>query len=271
MDKLSEGMKGAVRMETGEFTSRAPDEPRRRSVRETMDAAFAPQREKNRREPRASDGEPSATVPLPSRSRVWQAGKRKFQMDPYAKRLLQKCAVCALLLALVGAVKLVDTPVTKEIAGGIKTALTFQVSIDDAIGKLKFVENEAAKLAQVFAPADEFTLDKPVQGDIVESFEALSHPYVAITAEDGEFVFVCADGTVKETGTDEELGKYAVVEHADSKTTTYYGMSQITATKGREMHAGDSLGTMAGDDARLCLKLTVSGHAVDPTSYLKQG
>ncbi len=57
-----------------------------------------------------------------------------------------------MLLALVLAVKLVDTPFTNDVAGGIHDALTFEMSIDDAIGKLKFVENEAANLAKVFAP-----------------------------------------------------------------------------------------------------------------------
>jgi murein DD-endopeptidase MepM/ murein hydrolase activator NlpD len=79
---------------------------------------------------------------------------------------------------------------------------------------------------------------------------------------------VCADGAVKETGTDSEMGKYVVVQHKDDKTTTYYGLGQVTATKGRELHEGDSLGTMAGD-LRLCLKLTVSAHSVDPAPYLQ--
>ena len=273
MDRLSEELQHTTRIELGEFTSRAPDEPRRRRVRETVEMAFAPQRIKHKREreapPEPEPEQAMALAPLHTKARAWQRSKRKFQMDPSAKRLLQKCAVCAVLLALVGAIKLVDTPFTREVAGGIQSALTFEVSIDDAIGKLKFVENEAANLAKVFAPANDFMLDKPVQGDIVEDFEALGHPYIAITAEDGEFVFVCADGVVKDSGTDSEMGKYVVLSHADDKTTTYYGLDQVTATKGREMHAGDSLGTMAGDSARLCLKLTAAANPVDPAPYLE--
>ncbi|MFZ5974343.1 MAG: peptidoglycan DD-metalloendopeptidase family protein [Bacillota bacterium] len=269
MDRLSEGMEHASRIELGEFTSRAPDEPRRRRVRETVEMAFAPQRERSKEEKQMPEEPLEAPEPQHHRAGAWQRSKRKFQVDPFTKRLLQKSAVCAVLLALVGTVKLIDTPFTKEVAGGIHTALTFEMSIDDAIGKLKFVENEAAKLAQVFAPAKSFRLDKPVQGEIVENFEALGHPYIAITAQKDEFVFVCADGTVKETGTDTELGKYIVVEHADNKTTTYYGLGTVTATKGRALHAGDSIGTMDGDAPRLCLRLTVSAHAVDPAPYLQ--
>lgn len=269
MDRLGDEMLQAPRVEIGEFKSRAPDEPRRRRVRETLEQAFAPQETVRVKETEAPAVTRRLNALVPVVRRVGARSRSRFQMDPFAKRTLQKCAICLALLALVGTVKLVDTPITQEIAGGIYSALTFEVSVDDALGKLKFVENEAANLAKVFAPADSFTLAKPVKGDIVEDFEALGHPYVALAATDGEFALVCMAGTVTGTGTDKELGKYVTVEHADGKTTTYYGMSKVSAAKGRELKAGDSVGTMSGEDARLCLQLTVSGNAVDPAPYLE--
>jgi murein DD-endopeptidase MepM/ murein hydrolase activator NlpD len=265
MDRHEDEKRLDTRIEISEFASRAPDEPRRRRVRETVDMAFAPEREQPKAEPAAEE---PAKPPEPKQRKAAFSRIKRFRLDPASKRLLQRSAVCGVLLALALTVKLVDTPFTNDVAGGIHDALTFEMSIDDAIGKLKFVENEAANLAKVFAPAEEFSLDRPVAGKIVEDFEALGHPYIAITAEDKEFVFVCANGTVKETGTHAELGKYVVVQHADGKATTYYGLGQVTATKGREMRRGDSLGTMAGESPRLCLKLTASSHPVDPAPYL---
>lgn len=271
------GIPQVPRVETGEFRSRAPDEPRRRRVRETVEQAFAPPMPVRRR---PAEEETAAQAEAPERIRrpadfapgVRRAAARsreRFPLDPFAKRVLQRSAVCLALLALVGAVKLVDTPLTQEIAAGVYSALTFEVSVDETLGKLKFVENEAAKLAEVFAPSQSFALARPVRGDIVEDFEALGHPYVALSAADGEFVYVCMAGTVTDTGTDAELGKYATVEHNGDKATTYYGLDEVSAATGATLQAGDTVGTMAGEDARLCLKLRVSGNAVDPEPYLK--
>jgi murein DD-endopeptidase MepM/ murein hydrolase activator NlpD len=269
------GMPQVPRVETGEFRSRAPDEPRRRRVRETLEQAFAPPMPA-RRKPGAGETAAEDTperirrpaLALPAR-RGTARQRERFWRDPFTKRILERSAICLALLALVGTVKLVDTPLTQEIAAGVYSALTFEVSVDETLGKLKFVENEAAKLAQVFAPSQSFTLARPVKGDIVEDFEALGHPYVALSAADGEFVYVCMAGTVTGTGTDAELGKYATVEHSGDKATTYYGLDEVSVATGAALQVGDTVGTMAGEDARLGLKLRVSGNAVDPEPYLK--
>ncbi len=265
-----EGGMQVPRVETGEFRSRAPDEPRRRRVRETLEQAFAPPMPV-RRKPAAEDTPERIRRPglvLPAR-RGTARQRERFRLDPFTKRILERSAICLALLALVGTVKLVDTPLTQEIAAGVYSALTFEVSVDETLGKLKFVENEAAKLAQVFAPSQSFTLARPVKGNIVEDFEALGHPYVALSAADGEFVYVCMAGTVTGTGTDAELGKYATVEHSGGKATTYYGLDEVSVATGVALQVGDTVGTMAGEDARLGLKLRVSGNAVDPEPYLK--
>ncbi len=60
-------------------------------------------------------------------------------------------------------------------------------------------------------------------------------------SSEGDDVFACADGTVIETGTDDEYGNYVIVEHGNLYYSMYANLGTISAETGKEVNAGDRI------------------------------
>lgn len=182
----------------------------------------------------------------------------------YLRRLGVKSAICGGLLVCILLVRAIDAGFTQTLTAGVREALTYSVSLDEALGKLKFVEQPLNDIAQVFAPTVVYTA--PVQGGIVETYNAASHPYVGLATVAGESVQAAAAGSVCAQGEDDELGTYLQVRHTNGSITGYYGV-RSGLVLGEAVAAGQVLGVACGDRVYFALTGT-NGEASDPVVAL---
>lgn len=90
------------------------------------------------------------------------------------------------------------------------------------------------------------------------------------------FVSAPADARIMESGTDEEIGNYLVLDLGDGYTVTCGQMKEVQAAVGEYLEKGQVLGYVAEptkyytlEGPNIYLKLEKDGTAVDPLDYLE--
>ena len=90
----------------------------------------------------------------------------------------------------------------------------------------------------------------PIESNVESPFGMRTHPIenvkkfhygVDLTAEEGTKVLCAERGIAKEVSENEEYGKYIVIEHGDNITTLYAHLSNILASVGDEIEAGQMI------------------------------
>ena len=71
-----------------------------------------------------------------------------------------------------------------------------------------------------------------------------SHSGLDISAEAGTPVFAAADGTVVQSGFDQELGNYVMVDHGDNRFTLYGCLKEAKVSVSDPVKQGDIIGTV---------------------------
>ena len=267
----------------GEFKVMEAGQPRKRNARATIDAVMAPGWEAPKAErPQGQPADrqnrsqfPRVNLPSAPRTRALVANpsaraKSSGKGERRWNRLGVKCAVCGGLLVCILMVKAVDSGFTNSISASLQSALTYEVSLDDALGKLKFVEKPLNDLAQVFAPNAQTKLLQPVTGEITETFDAAGHPYIAFSAQPNCKVSAAADGKVENVGRHPELGYFVQVRHSDGSMTGYYGLVDASSMKDKQVKAGETLGTLSAATDTLCFEWLVSDTPKDTTGQLEK-
>jgi murein DD-endopeptidase MepM/ murein hydrolase activator NlpD len=218
-----------------------------------------------------------------------------------ANRLLIRIGICIVIILFVVIVKTVDTPFTNRITNELKTALTSTMDMDSTLGQLKFVKNLFPPKEEAEQPVFnnggdvEDTQDKsdigrprfvkmisPVKGEITSFFGTREHPVfktqvehtgIDISSFEGDDILATADGTVKETGEDPQLGRYLVLDHGQGIETLYAHCSSVTCERGQQIKQGDviakvgSTGNATG--SHLHFEVLMDGQPVDPESWLE--
>lgn len=202
-----------------------------------------------------------APIPKPTRTPP-RARKRTSASGVTRKRLQVKAAICGGLLACILLVRAIDAGFPQAVSAGLQSALTYSVSLDDALGRLKYVDSATP----VFAPS--ISLMAPLPGEQVQSFSALGHPYIALSGAAGDRVCAAAAGCVTACGKDDELGYYLRILHADGSEAVYSGVCDATSMRGKTVEAGEAIATLAGDLLYFQL-LQSGGGAIDPTALLQ--
>lgn len=153
-----------------------------------------------------------------------------------------------------------------------------------AFGKAEVPEWEDAVLA--LTPVNDLGLQKtvaPVEGVLSSAFGLRIHPIdgverqhngIDVAAEVGTQVVSFADGVVKYIGESEELGKYICVSHNDQVSTLYAHCSELCATSGDVVQAGQVVAKV-GDTGKstgphLHFALEKDGTSIDPLPYWEQ-
>ena len=164
--------------------------------------------------------------------------------------------------------------------------------ISDLEGRRREAERRAASAGRVEeAPAamtsgDAGTLDWPVDGEVIYRFGRERRPNgtvlrwngLGIQAAPGEPVRAVRDGTVVLAGPFEGYGPTVVVSHGDGFYTLYLYLEEIGVVDGREVQAGQVVGTVGGAGTpegphiEFQIRAPVAGgspQARDPLQWLK--
>ncbi|MGI6004538.1 MAG: peptidoglycan DD-metalloendopeptidase family protein [Christensenellales bacterium] len=211
--------------------------------------------------------------------------RKKENDDRFVKRTLVNAAVCLAIILVVLVARAVDTPLTQQVVSGLKTALTFDVSVEDTLGQLQFVQENMPGLVSAFAPknsenqndsegededASGIAAALPVtNGRITARFVPQKNESLDIEAAEGSDVKAVADGMVSGAGQDQE-GYFAVIEHGGGYKSVYRALGSVTVEEGAAVKKGEDIGTVGTVGGKSMLRLTIFKEdvAVDPLELL---
>ena len=128
--------------------------------------------------------------------------------------------------------------------------------IDDLEDRRRGMERRARAGGAAITPGDAGTLDWPIEGDVIYSFGRERQPNgtvlrwngIGIESETGEPVRAVKAGLVVLAGPFEGYGPTVVVSHGDGFYTLYLYLEDIGVVEGREVAAGQTVGTVGGAD-----------------------
>nr|WP_122013138.1 M23 family metallopeptidase [Maliibacterium massiliense] len=172
-------------------------------------------------------------------------GSAPQQDDASVRRLIRNICICAGIILLVLIARYVQTPLTDNVVSGLRTALTFDVDVEETLGQLKFVQEKLPDVAEVFMQrpkGEDVHLAMPAEGQVVSRYIAMRNECIDIATKDGEHVKAAADGTVSEVGNDSE-GQYVVVQHANKLVSIYRGMGEVSVKAQDAVKQGSVMGT----------------------------
>jgi murein DD-endopeptidase MepM/ murein hydrolase activator NlpD len=117
----------------------------------------------------------------------------------------------------------------------------------------------------------------PLKGEIVSSFGpkvgGLHNDGINIAAAEGTPVKAAAAGTVAYAGDDlKGFGNLVLIRHSDGWITAYAHLATMNVTKGDEVNAAQTIGTVGQtgsvDSPQLHFELRHGKEAIDPTGKL---
>lgn len=186
--------------------------------------------------------------------------------DPMVHSLLRNTAICAVAVLAVYGMKMIDTPITNSITTSVKQAISYEMNIDNTLGKLQFV-NETVKGTQIIESAPQMVY--PIEGTIKTKFTDTNSTGITFTCVKGATVCAAAEGTVAVVGEDSTLGKYVQIKHTDSIYSVCYGLTDITVKKGDKVTAKQKLGVSKATE--MLFEVKINGRPVDPSQYFTNG
>ena len=113
----------------------------------------------------------------------------------------------------------------------------------------------------------------PLKGVISQEYNAVSHPYIDITAPQGSVVKAVLDGTVIYSGWSEDFGHTIQIQHEEDIVSIYKHDEKLLKKTGDKVTAGSPI-ALVGNSGNLTtgthlhLELWHQGNAVDPAKYI---
>ena len=173
-----------------------------------------------------------------------------------------QAAICVGILAIVWSLQAIDTQVTQTMVQGVQDAVTFEVDIDESIGRLKLVQEFLPNVSAVFLSTT--TLVAPVQSPVQTYTKDGVYQAADFAAQAGEVVTAAGAGEIVETGVSEAGIGYIRVRHADGSEGRYENLSDITVQSGDKVARGTQLGVVSGNGKVMRFTWLVNGEAADP-------
>lgn len=113
----------------------------------------------------------------------------------------------------------------------------------------------------------------PLKGAVSGAFEAVTHPYLEITAPDNSPVMSVLEGTVISTLWTDAEGYEIFVQHSGELVSIYRHAQKILVRKGDRLTAGAPIALVGQSGSlsreRFQFELWYKGEAVDPSKYIK--
>ena len=114
---------------------------------------------------------------------------------------------------------------------------------------------------------------KNQKGVISQGYDALSHPYIDITAAKGSVVKATLDGTIIFAGWDDQTGHTIHIQHDGDIISIYRHNEKLLKRSGDKVTAGSPI-ALIGNTGELTtgdhlhFELWHKGTALDPTQYI---
>lgn len=185
----------------------------------------------------------------------------------FTTKVITKTAICAALLLIIGGVAIVDQPVVNQVKSGIKTALTFNLDIDQSLGKLKFVDKNSTDVMDVMNTSVKPVLSQPVS-DKVSVTKNFLETNTGITYQATSICDITTpgDGVIENIVKEKEF--QITIDHGNNiKSVLKYKGAMAVLTEGKQVKKGDYLGLFdVGNQLEFCV--LDNGKNVDPVAFL---
>lgn len=189
------------------------------------------------------------------------------------ERLLRNTAIACALLLTVMALGSIDSPTTNRITDTVRSALSMDMSLDESLGKLSFVQNLVSESALVFLNIGgrRSSAGIPVQGETVHVFSE-AQPWTEYKTADAAQVRAIADGSVSAVSQSSEGDWTLLVDHADGSCAVFAYLQSVSVKIGDAVARGDTLGAAGdGENARLYLEVRAADTPFDPAKLISEG
>lgn len=242
-------------------------------------------------------------LPIPHKkyrtSRYRPVNKSKYEEEnDKSTILLRNMVICAAIVLLVVILKSIDTPVTQNILGYVRDAVTTDFDIDETLGKLKFVDNlipdeVKAVFSEQTTPQgsldetaedliySEIKFSVPAEGKVIAFFGEKTgeegqnlNTGIDIQGDQNDNLYAVADGYVTAIGEDETRRKYIEIDQGNNITTLYTGCSEVSVDVGYQVKKGQQIGKMGRTESGkpvIHFETWISGKPVDPLSLIDSG
>ena len=194
---------------------------------------------------------------------------QKEERTPQSKSLktAKRALFCTCLVCAAAMIRMIDTPFTNAVGDGIKTALTFDVSVEDTLGRLKFVQNRVENAVTVFSAGDVGQKEADAarfaeNGTVKAAFDERTHPYLEIAAKENATVYSPRAGRVTAAETANGQTNIAV-EYDDKLAALFCGLASSAVKEGDAVSAGGAIGVCA-KEGTICVYLYRDGAPIDP-------
>ena len=144
------------------------------------------------------------------------------------------------------------------------------------VGQELFIPSMADAGTAAVLQDSSLTFISPVKGSISASYgEVYSGNMLSgilITCPEGSQVLCAADGAVVDLGTDDNYGKFVIIQHDQGYKTTYAFLNSVSVTIGNEVKQGDAIGTVSASTTfaspTIYFQIDQSGIALDPSLFI---
>lgn len=144
------------------------------------------------------------------------------------------------------------------------------------VGQELFIPSMADAGTAAVLQDSSLTFISPVKGSISASYgEVYSGNMLSgilITCPEGSQVLCAADGAVVDLGTDDNYGKFVIIQHDQGYKTTYAFLNSVSVTIGNEVKQGDVIGTVSASTTftspTIYFQIDQSGIALDPSLFI---
>lgn len=195
--------------------------------------------------------------PLPVRKAHYNVSTKKKTSSNRGLYIATGVAACALMLTVVFS----DSDIVKNAKNSISNVLNYEINVDDALGRLKFVSDS---VAEVFSPQTALMV-APIENTIkVGDYDEVSGKVVFYGAAE-EDVKAVADGIVTDVG--EIGGLYFVsIDHGQGLQTRIENMESIVVENAQPVKQGDAIGVSKG---KVDVSLLLNGEMTDIRNFVE--
>ena len=171
----------------------------------------------------------------------------------------------------------IDSIVNASMPVSTKTADMAEIQRRDSLLRERVKEEDqfgiSAERQKRKLPIEGMHFFCPLKGVISQAYNAVSHPYIDITAPQGSVVKAVLDGTVIYSGWSEDFGHTIQIQHEEDIVSIYKHNEKLLKKTGDKVTAGSPIALVGNSGSlttgtHLHLELWHQGNAVDPAKYI---
>ena len=171
----------------------------------------------------------------------------------------------------------IDSIVNASMPASTKTADMAEIQRRDSLLRERVKEEDqfgiSAERQKRKLPIEGMHFFCPLKGVISQAYNAVSHPYIDITAPQGSVVKAVLDGTVIYSGWSEDFGHTIQIQHEEDIVSIYKHNERLLKKTGDKVTAGSPIALVGNSGSlttgtHLHLELWHQGNAVDPAKYI---